>query len=256
MAASRAVAPGPWRPVEARFRIPLVAAVLVAIWYLASDGAQSVPTTGSAVVVKAAPGVMLASLVLAARHDDQGRRLGFALLLSVLGITVMTMESRYFFLGFFALVFAHVGFALAFLTDERGLQVVRMVPFLLWMLAVRASVPSYSYFIDGPLTVYLLVTGLMLWRAAARVGRRGPPTVAEWVTLAGAILFGIGDTVLTLDRFLIDNARTARTVMLLFWAGQFAFVRAALDESQPPPRRRPAVNPGTIPAIPPSRRPS
>ena len=209
--------------------------------------------SGLMMLVNATPALILALLIFNERPDLYGRRVGVGLLLSVVASTLMATYTH-FLLGIFLFVAAHVAFAFAFLSDARRLQARRALPFAIWLLAVRAYVPSYEYLIDGPLTVFLIALGLMMWRAAARVGRKGPPTLAEWLGLAGAIAFGLTDTVIAIRRFeirIVENDYLA----VLFWVGQFAIARSALDERSPE-WRRPVVNPGAIGDAPGSRRSS
>ena len=61
--------------------------------------------------------------------------------------------------------------------------------------------------------------GVMMWRAAARVGARGPVTAGEWSAALGAVLFGLSDTLLAADRFRAPLPGARYGVILLYWAG-------------------------------------
>jgi hypothetical protein len=69
------------------------------------------------------------------------------------------------------------------------------------------------------------------------------------------VLFGLSDTILAVNRFRAPLPFADVLVIVLYWAGQFAIARSALDERSPEWRRL-VVNPGTIGESPRSRRSS
>ena len=78
----------------------------------------------------------------------------------------------------------------------------------------------------GPVAVYVLAICVMMWRAAAGVGSTGAPTREEWWALAGAVWFGMSDTLLALHRFLTPWPDAPYVYMVLYWAGQAALARS------------------------------
>jgi len=59
-----------------------------------------------------------------------------------------------------------------------------------------------------------------MWRAAARVGHSGRSRRDGWLALLGAILFGMSDTLIGLDRFHAPIPGVRYPIILLYWAGQ------------------------------------
>jgi uncharacterized membrane protein YhhN len=240
-----------WTDVKPAHRGPLLAALVAAGVYVV--GLSSLPP-GLLMLVKPVPVAILAWLVFTERPDVYGRRLVAGLVLSAVGDALLATD-EHFLAGLSAFLAAHLAYAFAFLSDERRLRAERMLPFVVWIVAARVYLQPNLYTMAGPVTVYMVAIGLMMWRAAARVGRKGAPTPAEWSALAGAVLFGLSDTVLAVNRFRAALPLADYVVILLYWAGQYGIARSALDEPSPE-WRRPVVNPGTIGGAPGSRRSS
>jgi alkenylglycerophosphocholine/alkenylglycerophosphoethanolamine hydrolase len=73
------------------------------------------------------------------------------------------------------------------------------------------------------------VIGTMRWRAAARVGHTGRPKRAEWLGLSGALLFGLSDTLIAVDRFVAPLPDVRWPIMLLDWSGQWGIAASAVS---------------------------
>ena len=65
----------------------------------------------------------------------------------------------------------------------------------------------------------------MMWRAAARVR---PGERAGWMALAGALSFGLSDTLLALHRFRAPVPGAWYLVILTYWAGQLGIAASAV----------------------------
>jgi uncharacterized membrane protein YhhN len=63
----------------------------------------------------------------------------------------------------------------------------------------------------------------MMWRAAARWGDHPGATAA----LAGAVLFGLSDTLIAIDRFRVPLPGAPYAIILLYWAGQAGIAASA-----------------------------
>ena len=76
-----------------------------------------------------------------------------------------------------------------------------------------------------PIVAYSIAIGVMMWRAAARVGS------AEYaiVGLLGAVAYGLADTLIALNMFYVDERLLALTapVMPLYWLGQAGIAASA-----------------------------
>ena len=228
-----------WAAVKPAHRGPLLVALVAAGVYVV--GLSTLPP-GLLMLVKPMPVAILAWLVFTERPDVYGRRIAAGLVLSAVGDALLATD-EHFLAGLFAFLAAHLAYAFAFLSDERRRRLERALPFVVWIVAARAYLQPNLYTMAGPVTVYMVAIGLMMWRAAARVGRAGAGTPAEWSALAGAVLFGLSDTILAVNRFRTPLPFADVLVMVLYWAGQYGIARSALDERSPE-WRRPVVNPG------------
>ena len=176
------------------------------------------------------PGVRLAAkpvpvlclLAFVASHAAKGpyaRLIAAGLALSALGDMLLEFPGL-FVAGLGAFLCAHVSYTAAFLTDSNRIRPLRALPILAWLGLVYARLAPGLGDMVLPVTLYVLAIGVMMWRAAARVGHEGPPRPAELSALAGAVLFGLSDTLIGLDRFHAPIAGVRYPIGLLYWAGQ------------------------------------
>jgi alkenylglycerophosphocholine/alkenylglycerophosphoethanolamine hydrolase len=133
---------------------------------------------------------------------------------------------RLFVPGMAVFLAAHLLYTAAFLACTRRLRVLRAVPFALWGAAGFALLAPLLGALVWPVAVYVLAICLMMWRAAACVGSAGRPTREEWWALAGAVAFGMSDTLLSLHRFLTPWPDAPYVYMILYWAGQTGLARS------------------------------
>ena len=66
-----------------------------------------------------------------------------------------------------------------------------------------------------PVGAYVLVIAVMMWRASALLGSSTGRSAA-----VGAVLFGLSDTLIALDRFHEAIPGVRYPIILLYWAGQ------------------------------------
>jgi uncharacterized membrane protein YhhN len=134
----------------------------------------------------------------------------------------------HFVAGLAAFLCAHLAYTAAFLREERRLRLVRALPFALWLLAAFAWVRPGLGEMTVPVVAYMLAIGSMMWRAAARWGDHPGATAA----LLGAILFGLSDTLIAIDRFRAPiPGAPAFAIIVLYWAGQAGIAASALSPS-------------------------
>jgi uncharacterized membrane protein YhhN len=69
------------------------------------------------------------------------------------------------------------------------------VPFAVWLLAAFAYVRPGLGEMTVPVVVYMLAIGTMMWRAA-----RSGDHLGGTVALIGAVLLGLSDTLIAIDR--------------------------------------------------------
>ena len=158
--------------------------------------------------------------------------------LTVLGLAVsagadLAIEWS-FLLGLVMFLAAHVAYVGAFVADERRLRLLYAIPFMAYAwAALRFAVPRVVGTLThpgglpdaAPIGAYALAIATMMWRAAARVR---PGERAGWFALAGALCFGLSDTLRAVDRFRSPIPFAGYAIMLTYWAGQLGIAASAV----------------------------
>jgi len=164
---------------------------------------------------KPVPVLCLLVWVLARDRDRYARLIGAGLALSALGDVLLEFPGL-FLAGLGAFLCAHISYTVAFLQQSARPHLWRALPFLVWLgLAYIQMRPG----LDGmmvPVTLYVLVIGIMMWRAAARVG----DVPGALPAAIGAVLFGLSDMLIGLDRFHAPISGVRYAIGVLYWAGQ------------------------------------
>ena len=102
---------------------------------------------------------------------------------------------------------------MAFLTVTGRLAPLHALPFIVWLGLVYARIRPGLDELTVPVALYVLAIGVMMWRAAA-LGSAGAAAAV------GAVLFGLSDTLIGLDRFHAPIPGVRYPIILLYWAGQ------------------------------------
>jgi uncharacterized membrane protein YhhN len=169
---------------------------------------------------KPIPVLCLAAWVMAEGRAPSARPVWIGLLLSALGDVLLEAGPRLFLAGLLAFLGAHLAYTAGFVRETRRALVMRAIPFAVWgvlgYLAMRGGLGALRV----PVIVYLAAICVMMWRAAATVGGEGRARTHEWLALGGAVLFGLSDTLIGLDRFRAPIAGARVPIILLYWLGQ------------------------------------
>jgi uncharacterized membrane protein YhhN len=134
--------------------------------------------------------------------------------------------------GLLAFLAAHVAYTTGFVRETRRAALLRAVPFALWGVAGYWAMRPGLGALQAPVIVYLAAICVMMWRAAATVGREGPAQRHEWLALGGAVLFGMSDTLIGLDRFHSPIAGARLPIILLYWLGQWGIAASTTRRRQ------------------------
>lgn len=169
------------------------------------------------VASKPVPVVALALWVQAGATDARGRRL--ALGLALCAVADLAIEAS-FAAGLGLFLLAHLAYVAGFLADCRAPAVPRALPAALYGLGFYGILAPSLGPLRWPVAAYSLVLCAMVWRAAARVGQKGPPTLGEVAGLLGAVLFAASDSLIAWNRFGAPLAWAPSAIMPLYWAGQ------------------------------------
>lgn len=193
-----------------------VFALGVAAWVVG----QAFGLTALRIAAKPVPLVALAVWTAPARE----RWLTAGLLLSAVGDLVMELGSApaFFLGGMAAFAAAHLAYVVGFTRRAREWRPAALVLFLVWGALLLPRLWPGLGGLRLPVAVYAALLLAMMWRAAAAAlatGRRD--------TLLGAVLFGISDSLIALDRFDAPVPGARWLIMAAYWAGQYLIARSA-----------------------------
>jgi alkenylglycerophosphocholine/alkenylglycerophosphoethanolamine hydrolase len=180
-------------------------------------------------VAKPVPVLCLAVMVLRG-GSPYARWVGAGLVLSAAGDVFLEFPRRFLF-GLCAFLLAHLLYLAAFVRRSRAVRLGRLLPFLAWTTATLGYLWPGLGSMRGSVTGYVAVITAMMWRASAAGGS------AAW----GAVLFGLSDTLIALDRFGSPIAGVRYPIILLYWAGQAGIAASALSGPAPPAGAAPRV---------------
>lgn len=176
-------------------------------------------------VCKPVPVLCLAAAI-GERPGRYARLVALGLLLSAIGDALLEGSgSRFFLGGMLAFLLGHLGYAGAFLYDTRRPAALLALPFAAWMVAVFGVLRHGMGPLAAPVAVYMAAIATMMWRAAARVGHA--PAATAWTGVAGAVLFGLSDSLIALNQFHAPIAGVAYPIILLYWLGQAGIALSA-----------------------------
>jgi uncharacterized membrane protein YhhN len=198
-------------------------AIVAALLYLAG---LAVDAPALRLLSKPVPALALAALVLSGRRDGYAAALAGGLTLSALGDVLLEVPGH-FVAGLATFLCAHLAYTAAFFLDGRRLRLGRVLPFAMWLLGAYVMIRPGLGEMTVPVVVYMLAIGTMMWRAAARWGDHPGATAA----LAGAVLFGLSDTLIAIDRFRVPLPGAPYAIILLYWAGQAGIAASARGPS-------------------------
>jgi uncharacterized membrane protein YhhN len=191
---------------------------------LAFAAATALGPPALALLAKPLPVLVLAQSVFAHARGPLRRGFAIGLLASAVGDLLLGLDL--FLPGLVAFLGAHLAYTVGFVADTRVLSPSRAFPFALWGGLLLGRLWPGLGGLALPVAFYVVAICAMMWRAAARVGGRPG---AVW-GLAGAVSFGLSDSLIAWDRFLTTIPGVAVPVMLFYWLGQAGLARTALDK--------------------------
>lgn len=172
------------------------------------------------------------ALALAAWARPWDRWLTAGLLCSAVGDLAMELDraTPYFLAGMAAFALAHVAYLVAFLSRARSPRLLALLPFALWGALLLLRLWPGLGALRGPVAVYTALLLAMMWRAVAASLKSG-----RWDAALGAVVFGLSDSLIALDRFDAPVPGARWLIMATYWAGQLAIARSGLRSGPRPP---------------------
>jgi alkenylglycerophosphocholine hydrolase len=155
---------------------------------------------------------------LVSRQDRFARLISLALGFCLVGDILLEFRTTLFLPGLVAYLVGHIMFIAAFLSDTRQPAVLRLIPIALWIATDFWIIYPGLGAMMIPVGIYVVVIGVMVWRAATRVGSHGETYWSEWSGLVGAFLFAFSDSLIALDRFYVPMESARYVIILTYWA--------------------------------------
>lgn len=166
--------------------------------------------------VKMIPAAALGLMLLGPPSRAGKRIAAIGLLVSSLADAVIEFS---FLGGLVTFLVAHLFYIAAFTRVEPRLCLARLAPVALWAALVLPALFGGAGTMRVPVLIYATVIFVMIWRAAAAarsMSLRDPGMIG----LFGAILFGVSDTLLGVNRFVAPIPAADVIVVLSYWVAQ------------------------------------
>lgn len=170
---------------------------------------------------------LAASAPAGQRQDRYGRRLLAGIALCMLADFLLEFRVNLFLGGMAVFALGHLAFTAALLAQCRHLAIARVIPVVGYLGAVYVLIEPGLAAMRVPVTIYMVVIGVMIWRAAAGLGAGGEVTPRQWLALGGAAVFGFSDTLIALDRFHAPIAGARIAIILTYWAALWLLAASA-----------------------------
>ena len=152
--------------------------------------------------------------------------------LCLLGDLLLEERDKLFLPGVLAFLAGHVCYLVAYTGADRRLRPLLALPIGLWGAGLFLHLRPGLGHMTIPLAVYAGVLCAMMWRAAALLGGEALGERAALLAAGGALLFGISDSLIALNRWGggIPHARYA--IITLYWLGQAGITGSALRKPE------------------------
>jgi uncharacterized membrane protein YhhN len=133
----------------------------------------------------------------------------------------------FFALGLGAFLIAHLCYIGFFVSWGRRLNPLRLLPFAAWGATVFVLVRPNLGDLTIPVIVYMLVILTMMWRAFSLTDGYGRSVSLAQTAGWGALLFGLSDSLIALNKFWQPLPGAAYAIILTYWLGQIGIARSA-----------------------------
>jgi alkenylglycerophosphocholine/alkenylglycerophosphoethanolamine hydrolase len=181
------------------------------------------------------PVVALAAAVWLHAGTGAGRRIAWGLLAGAVGDVCLALPNA-FLPGMIAFAIGHGLYVAAFLQWNRAAAPALLLPVLLFAGTGAVLMLPGAGALALPLAGYVMVIGVMLWRAAACALDEQTDALLRWGPLAGALLFAFSDMLIGINRFTRPLPGAAFAIILTYWTAQALFATTALRANAAAPR--------------------
>jgi uncharacterized membrane protein YhhN len=160
-----------------------------------------------------------------------GRRIAWGLIAGAVGDVCLALPDA-FLPGMIAFATGHGLYVAAFLKWSHRPAPGLLPPIALFAGAGAALMLPGAGALALPLSIYVIMVGAMIWRAAACALEPRGDALVRWGPLAGAALFGFSDMLVGINRFTQPLPGVAFAVILTYWTAQTLFTTTAIRASR------------------------
>ncbi|XP_074660089.1 lysoplasmalogenase TMEM86A-like [Tubulanus polymorphus] len=159
------------------------------------------------------------------------RRILIGLVFSLLGDICMVYKTAGYFLHGVALFgVAQLLYASAFGMRPFNFKAGGVVASLGVIIYTFVFYPAITGVLSPAIGVYMALIGVMVWRAVSRVQLFDDLwTWTKLCSCGGAILFGISDMIIALDKFVIDIPLSQTIIMITYYGAQLGITLSVVD---------------------------
>lgn len=193
------------------------------------------------------PWIHLALLAWILARDDgargngaYARRVAAAIAVCMAADFILELRGAMFLVGTVVFLVAQLALASAFVLRTRTLQPLAALPVAAALGVAFAVISPGLGAMRIPVTAYMVAIGTMMWRAVAcvtaDVARAG---ATERLAMVGALVFGLSDTLIAIDRFHAPFAGARWAIILTYWAALVLLAASAVRSQGAPSRSLP-----------------
>ncbi len=225
----------PGRSGVAPTRVLLIVGLIAAVVYIVGLWAKS-PVIQ--LITKGIPMLCLIVWLVSVPRDRFANLILVGLIVSLVADLVMEWNAALFLPGLLIFLVVQIIYITAFVGVSKRGSWVRLIPFAIWGVIAFLLLNPYLVDLLLPVSIYIIASVGMMWRATALVGAQGKSRDFEWAVLLGAIALGLSDSLLALNHFVWHDTLTlfnvneaapfiSTLVIILYWLAQCGFTLAA-----------------------------
>jgi len=182
---------------------------------------------------KGIPVIALLLWLRKAPGDVYRRWISLGLLASLAGDILLDWPGDLFVFGLGAFLLAHLAYLRAYLSDCKqpawlALGLAAGVGSAMFSILASANLGTLLI----PVACYALAISAMLWRALARLTQPGLTATSTRLAACGAALFVLSDSLIGINRFVVQFETAPLAIMLSYWLGQWGIAASAFKSTR------------------------
>lgn len=179
-------------------------------------------------VSKPWPALLMALIVLDEARSRYARLVGFGLGACVLGDVLLETSEATFLPGVGAFLIGHLLYIGAYSARTARPHPERALVPAVWGVGMMSVLWDGLGPMQIPVAVYTAAICAMMWRALA-MWDKSPNVPATIAAIAGALLFGISDSIIAINKFYAPFESARYFIIILYWIGQLGITWSALS---------------------------